>query len=329
LRATPLPAFDSGFHGPVAIIVRFSYNERPAASDMSDEHESFIKTPKQLVWIIFLAFAVPIAIIVLLITYVGSTTTQAIGSDNMTPEAIEARIKPVAGFELGSGGPASAEPRSGEAVYTAQCAACHAAGVAGAPKMGDAGAWADRLKQGLEALVQAAVKGKGAMPPQGGTASEFEIARAVVHMANASGGNFEEPAAPAAGESPAQAAAAPAAASAPQAAAPAAAPAEKAEKPAEAAPADKTAQAGGSDVDLAKGKQVYESTCAACHAAGVANAPKLGDKERWAPLIAEGMDKMVQIAIQGKGAMPPKGGRVDLPDEDIRATVAYMVSQSQ
>ena len=80
---------------------------------------------------------------------------------------------------------------------------------------------------------------------------------------------------------------------------------------------------------LAKGKQVYESTCAACHAAGVANAPKLGDKERWAPLIAEGMDKMVQIAIQGKGAMPPKGGRVDLPDEDIRATVAYMVSQSQ
>lgn len=270
---------------------------------MSDEHESFIKTPKQLVWIIFLAFAVPIAIIVLLITYVGSTTTQAIGSDNMTPEAIEARIKPVAGFELGSGGPASAEPRSGEAVYTAQCAACHAAGVAGAPKMGDAGAWADRLKQGLEALVQAAVKGKGAMPPQGGTASEFEIARAVVHMANASGGNFEEPAAPAAGES--------------------------AEQPAEAAPADKTAQAGGSDVDLAKGKQVYESTCAACHAAGVANAPKLGDKERWAPLIAEGMDKMVQIAIQGKGAMPPKGGRVDLPDEDIRATVAYMVSQSQ
>src|SRR5690606_10121182 len=181
LRATPLPAFDSGFHGPVAIIVRFSYNERPAASDMSDEHESFIETPKQLVWIIFLAFAVPIAIIVLLITYVGSTTTQAIGSDNMTPEAIEARIKPVAGFELGSGGPASAEPRSGEAVYTAQRAACHAAGVAGAPKMGDAGAWADRLKQGLEALVQAAVKGKGAMPPQGGTASEFEIARAVVH----------------------------------------------------------------------------------------------------------------------------------------------------
>src|SRR5690606_23187234 len=123
--------------------------------------------------------------------------------------------------------------------------------------------------------------------------------------------------------------AAPAAASAPQAAAPAAAPAEKAEKPAEAAPADKTAQAGGSDVDLAKGKQVYDSTCAACHAAGVANAPKLGDKERWAPLIADGMDKMAQIALQGKGAMPPKRGRVDLPDEDIRATVAYMVSQSQ
>src|SRR5690606_2464131 len=175
---------------------------------MSDEHESFIKTPKQLVWIIFLAFAVPIAIIVLLITYVGSTTTQAIGSDNMTPEAIEARIKPVAGFELGAGGPATAAPRSGEAVYTAQCAACHAAGVAGAPKMGDAAAWEPRLGQGLDALVHASVNGKGAMPPQGATASEFEIALAVVHMANASGGNFEEPKADEA--APAQEAAAPA-----------------------------------------------------------------------------------------------------------------------
>ena len=300
---------------------------------MSDEHESFIKTPKQLVWIIFLAFAVPIAIITLLITYVGTVTKEAPGSDNMTPEAIEARIKPVAGFELGSGGPASAEPRTGEAVYTAQCAACHAAGVAGAPKMGDAGAWAERLKQGLEALVASSVNGKGAMPPQGATATEFEITRAVVHMANASGGSFEEPAAPAGGEGesadkPAQAAAAPAPAAPAQAAAPAAAPAEKAEKPAaEAAPAEKADAAGGAD--LAKGKQIYEGTCAVCHGTGVANAPKLGDKERWAPLIAEGMDQMVQIAIQGKGAMPPKGGRVDLSDADIRSTVAYMVSQSQ
>lgn len=308
---------------------------------MSDEHESFIKTPKQLVWIIFLAFAVPIAIIALLITYVGTTTKEAPGSDNMTPEAIEARIRPVAGFELGSGGAASAEPRTGEAVYTAQCAACHAAGVAGAPKMGDEGAWAERLKQGLEALVASSVNGKGAMPPQGATATEFEITRAVVHMANASGGSFEEPAAPAGGEGEsadkaAQADAAPAAAPAQAAAAPAAAPAAQAEQKAEdkpaadAAPAEKTAQADAAGgADLAKGKQIYEGTCAACHGTGVANAPKLGDKERWAPLIAEGMDQMVQIAIQGKGAMPPKGGRVDLSDEDIRSTVAYMVSESQ
>src|SRR5690606_10224572 len=286
-----------------------------------------------LVWIIFLAFAVPIAIITLLITYVGTVTKEAPGSDNMTPEAIEARIKPVAGFELGSGGPASAEPRTGEAVYTAQCAACHAAGVAGAPKMGDAGAWAERLKQGLEALVASSVNGKGAMPPQGATATEFEITRAVVHMANARGPRFEEPAAPAgrqgrSGDKPAHAPARPAPARPPQGAARAAAPAEKAEKPAaEAAPAEKADAAGGAD--LAKGKQIYEGTCAVCHGTGVANAPKLGDKERWAPLIAEGMDQMVQIAIQGKGAMPPKGGRVDLSDADIRSTVAYMVSQSQ
>ena len=88
--------------------------------------------------------------------------------------------------------------RSGEDVYTAVCSACHAAGVAGAPKSGDSGAWAERIKTGLESLVASAVKGKGAMPPQGGgDFSDLEITKAVVYMANASGGKFEEPKAPA------------------------------------------------------------------------------------------------------------------------------------
>jgi len=313
------------------------------------DSETFIKTPKQLVWIIVLAFLIPIIIIALLVMFIGTTTRLAPGSDNMTPEAIEARIRPVAGFELGAGGPATAEPRSGEAVYAAQCAACHGAGVAGAPKMGDAAAWEPRLGQGLDALVQASVNGKGAMPPQGATASELEIARAVVHMANASGGQFEEPkaeegasaeapadAAPAAAApAPAPAAAAPAATAAPAAAAPAAAPAPApAAAPAAAAAAPAAGDAApaadaAAGVDLAKGKQIYDTTCMACHMTGAANAPKMGDKARWEPLIAEGMDKMVEIAIKGKGAMPPKGGRLDLSDADIRSAVAYIVSKSQ
>ncbi|MFA7505989.1 MAG: c-type cytochrome [Burkholderiaceae bacterium] len=314
---------------------------------MSDEHESFIKTPKQLIWIIVLAFAVPVLIIVLLVKYAGTTTTLAPGSDNMTPEAIESRIRPVAGFELGAGGAASAEPRTGEAVYTAQCAACHATGVAGAPELGDNAAWESRLALGLEALVKSSVDGKGAMPPQGATATEFEIARAVVHMANASGGSFDEPTADEAADETATADAAPAEDTAPAAAAdtaPAAeaAPATDAAPAADAAPADDAAaaaapaadeapaaDAAAPEADLAKGKSVYDSVCMVCHATGVAGAAKIGDKERWAPLIAEGMDSLVETAIKGKGAMPPKGGRPDLSDEDIRNTVAYMVSESQ
>jgi cytochrome c5 len=82
-----------------------------------------------------------------------------------------------------------------------------------------------------------------------------------------------------------------------------------------------------------KGKKVYESACFMCHTAGVAGAPKLGDKQAWAPRISQGMDILVEHAIQGfqgsAGLMPPRGGRSDLTDEDIRAAVDYMVSTSQ
>jgi len=91
--------------------------------------------------------------------------------------------------------------KSGEEVYKAQCAACHATGAAGAPKFGDAGAWGARIKSGFDALVTSALKGKGAMAPQGGgDHSDVEIARAVAFMANAAGGKFDEPKAPAAAE---------------------------------------------------------------------------------------------------------------------------------
>jgi cytochrome c5 len=159
---------------------------------------SFIKTPAQLITVVILGFAVPIVLITLLVNFAVMGTKTGAGSDSMTPEAIEARIRPVAGFELsGASGPVAA--RSGEEVYKAVCTACHEAGVAGAPKHGDKGAWSPRIATGLEALVHSALKGKGAMPPQGGGAySDLEITRAVVYMANDAGASFEEPKAPAA-----------------------------------------------------------------------------------------------------------------------------------
>lgn len=93
------------------------------------------------------------------------------------------------------------------------------------------------------------------------------------------------------------------------------------------------ASAGGGKGQLAQGEQVYNSTCAACHATGVAGAPKLGDKAAWAPRIAQGEQVMFQHAkagFQGKtGFMPPKGGNPALTDEQLRAAIDYMVSKSK
>jgi cytochrome c5 len=174
----------------------------------SNEHDAFIKTPKQLITVVTLSLLVPIFIIVLLASWVNSSTRDGAGSNAMTKESIEARIKPVATLELK--GAAGAKPlKVGAEVYSAQCSACHAAGAAGAPKFGDTAAWAPRIKTGYDALLNSALKGKGVMSAQGGGDYEdTEIARAVVHMANAGGAKFAEPAAAA----PTAAAATPAAA---------------------------------------------------------------------------------------------------------------------
>ena len=79
----------------------------------------------------------------------------------------------------------------------------------------------------------------------------------------------------------------------------------------------------------AAGQQVYKNSCQSCHAAGVAGAPKLGDKDAWAPRIATGIDALVASSINGKGIMPPKGACASCSDEDLKAAVEYMVSQGQ
>ncbi|MDX1253478.1 MAG: cytochrome c5 family protein [Gammaproteobacteria bacterium] len=81
--------------------------------------------------------------------------------------------------------------------------------------------------------------------------------------------------------------------------------------------------------NAADGKAVYSSACAMCHATGAMGAPKTGDKARWAPLIKTGMDSLYNSTLKGKGTMPPKGGKADLSDADVKAAVDYMVTQSK
>jgi cytochrome c5 len=120
------------------------------------------------------------------------------GESTATTEQL---IKPVAqlNFKDASG---PKELQTGEQVYKAVCASCHASGAAGAPKVGDAGAWAPRIGKGYDSLLTSVLKGKGAMPARGGSSpadvSDYELGRAVVYMANASGGKLPEPKAPAA-----------------------------------------------------------------------------------------------------------------------------------
>ncbi|HDN27355.1 MAG TPA: cytochrome c5 family protein [Thioploca sp.] len=90
-----------------------------------------------------------------------------------------------------------------------------------------------------------------------------------------------------------------------------------------------TPQINLSGFDLAKGEQVYNSLCMACHLAAVAGAPKFGDKEAWAPRITQGMDTLFSHSLSGFNAMPPKGGNISLPDEDVKNAVAFMVSKAQ
>lgn len=170
-------------------------------------HTGPIKNPKQLLVAVLFSFVVPIFVIIGLVYFVvsaakpsGSTDANAMSLGGTTAQSqaqsVAVRLQKVGTVEIRD---ANRELAAGEQVYKAQCAACHAAGVAGAPKFGDAGAWDARIATGFEALVHSALKGKGAMAPQGGGDFEdLEIARAVAYLANAGGGKFAEPAKPAA-----------------------------------------------------------------------------------------------------------------------------------
>jgi cytochrome c5 len=295
----------------------------PELDDHIEEHSSFIRTPKQLLIVVFLAFAIPLTVLILMATLATSLGKFDKDHPGMTDEAIAQRIKPVGQVVLAEAG-AAPGARSGEAVYKETSQACHAAGVLNAPKLGDKATWSARIAHGLEVMTQNAIKGIRQMPPRGGNPelTDAEVERAVVFMANQSGASFKEPPTPAPAEKPTAAAAAetPAAPAAPAPAptAAAAAPAGAA-APAAAPAADKTAAAGG-------GKAIYDKICMACHATGLAGSPKAGDKAAWEPRLKEGMDAVYAIALKGKGAMPPKGGATQLSDAEVKSAVDYMVS---
>ena len=99
--------------------------------------------------------------------------------------------------------------------------------------------------------------------------------------------------------------------------------------PVQQAPMPVAAPAAGAKTADAGGKGTYDTVCTACHAAGVAGAPKFGDKAAWAPRIAEGKPAMYNIALHGKGAMPPKGGNPALSDDAVKAAVDYMAAAAK
>ena len=315
---------------------------------MSDPHEhqqSPIKTPKQLITVVVLAFLVPIILITLLVTFVTSRTKGGAGSEAMSSGAIDARIAPLAHLDLVDTS-AVKTLKSGEDVYKAVCTTCHAAGVAGAPKFGNAVDWKPRIAQGVNTLWDHAIKGIRAMPAKGGNPDldDIEVERAVVYMANAGGAKFIDPPLPAPGAEAAPAApAAPALGSTADPAIVAAiAAANAAASPAANSAANPTAGVAASPAAGAApaavsagadpGQKLFAAVCTACHGAGIAGAPKFGDKAAWAPHIAKGLDTLYDHAIhglvEGSMVMPPKGGSA-ASDDDVKAAVRYMVNGSK
>lgn len=305
-------------------------------SDAHNDHQSAIRTPKQLFAAVAAFFLVTVIGIILLVEFVTTNRLSGAGTDSQSVAAVAARLRPVAedGFVLKDAN-APKLLLAGDAVYSANCAACHTSGAAGAPKLADVGQWASRIAQGYDTLVKHAVEGIRAMPARGGNPDldDVEVARAVVYLANQSGAKFAEPAlpalkvlpaaadatAPAAPEMDAAPVAAPVAAVAPTlAAVPAAAP---------------TAAVATASATLAiDGKKIFDSACAACHVSGVAGAPKVGDKANWAGRIKQGNAVLYDHAIKGfqgkAGVMPAKGGAA-VSDDEVKAAVDYMVSTSK
>ena len=249
-------------------------------------------TPQEVIISIIAGLVAPLLAIILIVMLVLNIqkSHQPDTSSDAAMKATLERIEPVAQLAALDANAPKVE-KSGQEVFDAVCTSCHTAGALGAPKFNNKGDWGPRIGQGYDTLIKHAIEGIRQMPPRGGNGdlSDVEVARAVAYMANSAGANFK----------------------APEAAAPTAAAATTAAKP-----------------DPAKGKAVYEANCVACHATGVAGAPKAGDKAAWSARMAQGYAGLYDNALKGIRGMPAKGGNADLPDADLANAVGYLFTEA-
>lgn len=297
---------------------------------MSNEHDDavFVRNFS----VVLAALAVVGIICFILAKIVNANFAETQGGDRSASK----RIAPIGSANIGepmvlaskgaavsapSGGAALADSSDpGEATYGKICFSCHDGGIAGAPKIADKAAWEPRLQKGTEMLVSNAINGfqgeTGLMPARGGLSnlSDDQVRAAVAYMLGTLNGENTQ----GASTEPAPEALATAVVAATPAA----------EAPVVATPAaEPAAMADG------QGKGVYDKACFICHASGVAGAPKLGDAASWGERVSKGMDTLYEHSIKGfmgeAGLMPPKGGRPDFSDDEVKAAVDYMVNNSK
>jgi len=240
----------------------------------------------------------------------------ALAQDDAEREAIAERLKPVGelcvqGEDCGTAATASGGGDSGSAssgggddidgagIYNNVCMACHETGAAGAPIRGDEAAWADRVEQGFATLLDHSINGFNAMPARGGNPNlsdaEMEAATAylvepVMDVPELGGGDD------AAAEEEASS-----------------------EESSGDAAADAAATAG---ID---GEAIYNQVCMACHETGAAGAPVRGNADQWAARTEQGIETLYDHSINGFNAMPAKGGNPNLSDDEVKASVDYLV----
>ncbi|WP_234283681.1 MULTISPECIES: c-type cytochrome [unclassified Halomonas] len=277
----------------------------------------------------------------------GAASVQA----EVDRDAIAERLKPVGelclqGEECGTAAAAASDSGGdgavdGEAIYGQVCMACHDSGAAGAPVRGEEDAWAERVDKGWDTLLDHAINGFNAMPARGGNPnlSDEEVAAATAHLVDPVmdvpelGGSEDEGAADE--EAASDDAAAAAEGEAVTEEGPVEEDAEAAAVATEDAPADEEAveeastdeEAAGDEPAHAgiDGEAIYNQACMACHMTGAAGAPRRGEAGEWEGRIDQDIETLYDHAINGVGAMPPKGGNMGLSDDEVRAAVDFLV----
>lgn len=249
-------------------------------------------TPQEIIISVVAGLIAPllaIFLIVVLVLDIQDKQKPDVSSEAAQKATLE-RIKPFAHL-VALDASAPRVEKSGQEVYDAVCTACHTSGALAAPRLDNKADWASRIAQGYDTLLKHAIEGIRQMPPRGGGGdlSDTEVARAVVYMANSSGASFKLP----------------------DAGAPAAPEPAAADKP-----------------NPAKGKLVYEANCVACHASGVAGAPKLGDKAAWNARVGQGYATLYSHALNGIRGMPAKGGNASLSEAELANAVGYLVVEA-